>query len=156
GEPQKLTVHLDDLNQSFQSPEPFRIGAGGGPQARFRGRIGDVRVYHRALSDEEVKVVATPDSITDIASLPRERRTPLQRHKLEMYCRQGLPSWEELSRLREQREQLWERIPTTMVMEELPTPRDTHVLIRGEYDKRGEKVMPGVPAALSPWPKDAP
>src|SRR5205807_1463634 len=32
--------------------------------------------------------------------------------------------------------------------EEMPTPRDTHILIRGEYDKHGEKVLPGVPASL--------
>jgi hypothetical protein len=34
----------------------------------------------------------------------------------------------------------------TMVMEDLPRPRDTFVLIRGAYDKYGEKVSPGVPA----------
>jgi hypothetical protein len=35
-----------------------------------------------------------------------------------------------------------------MVMEE-GTPRETHVLERGEYDKPGEKVTPGVPGILS-------
>src|SRR3977135_2876491 len=44
-------------------------------------------------------------------------------------------------------------IPTTMVMEEMPTPRDTHILLRGEYDKKGIKVRPGVPAAFAPLPK---
>ena len=39
-----------------------------------------------------------------------------------------------------------------MVMQEMPTPRDTFVLIRGEYDKHGEKVTPGVPASLPPLP----
>ncbi|HEV2038221.1 MAG TPA: DUF1553 domain-containing protein, partial [Candidatus Eremiobacteraceae bacterium] len=39
-------------------------------------------------------------------------------------------------------------MPTTMVMEEMPKPRDTFVLQRGVYDKRGERVTPGVPAAL--------
>jgi hypothetical protein len=43
-----------------------------------------------------------------------------------------------------------------MVMEEMPTPRDTFILIRGEYDKHGEKVTPGVPGSLSPFPSDAP
>ena len=33
-----------------------------------------------------------------------------------------------------------ESFPTTMVMEEMPAPRETHVLIRGEYDKPGEQV----------------
>jgi hypothetical protein len=43
-----------------------------------------------------------------------------------------------------------------MVMEEMPTPRATHVLVRGQYDKPGEVVTPGVPDCLSPWPAGAP
>ena len=46
--------------------------------------------------------------------------------------------------------------PTVMVMKEAATPRDAFVLTRGEYDKKGEKVTPGVPASLPPMPKDAP
>jgi hypothetical protein len=34
--------------------------------------------------------------------------------------------------------------------------REAFLLIRGQYDKKGDKVAPGVPAALSPLPKDAP
>ena len=44
----------------------------------------------------------------------------------------------------------------TMVMADLPNPRPTHVQIRGQYDKNGEQVKPGVPASLPPMPKDAP
>jgi hypothetical protein len=43
-----------------------------------------------------------------------------------------------------------------MVMQDLEKPRDTHVLIRGAYDKPGEKVSPGVPDVLPPLPPDAP
>jgi hypothetical protein len=42
-----------------------------------------------------------------------------------------------------------------MVMEE-GKPRDTFVLLRGEYDKHGEKVTPGVPSVLPALPKGAP
>ena len=34
------------------------------------------------------------------------------------------------------------------VMMELPQPRATHVLVRGEFDKKGEAVRPGLPAFL--------
>ena len=43
-------------------------------------------------------------------------------------------------------------IPTTMVMQEMPKPRDTFMLMRGQYDKQGEKVTPrrpGEPAAAA-------
>ena len=51
--------------------------------------------------------------------------------------------------LRRRRAALIESFPTTMVMQEMPVPRETFVLLRGQYDKHGEKVTPGVPAALS-------
>jgi hypothetical protein len=47
-------------------------------------------------------------------------------------------------------------IENVMVMEELPRPRDTHVLVRGAWDKPGEKVSAGVIESLAPAAKDAP
>jgi hypothetical protein len=43
-----------------------------------------------------------------------------------------------------------------MVMEERPQPRDAFVLVRGAYNKYGEKVGPAVPAALHPLPQGVP
>ncbi|MDB5387487.1 MAG: Protein of unknown function (DUF1553)/Protein of unknown function (DUF1549)/Planctomycete, partial [Planctomycetaceae bacterium] len=45
--------------------------------------------------------------------------------------------------------------PTAMVMSEMQQPRDTFILIRGQYDKKGDKVTPGVPAALPKLPEGA-
>ena len=47
-------------------------------------------------------------------------------------------------------------IPTTLVMEEMPAPRDTFVLMRGAYDKPGEKVEAATPAVLPPLPAGQP
>jgi hypothetical protein len=47
--------------------------------------------------------------------------------------------------------------PTVMVMQELATPRETHILLRGSYDAPGEKVEAGVPEELlGAWPAGAP
>src|SRR6266404_9188419 len=43
-----------------------------------------------------------------------------------------------------------------MVMQEMPKPRDSFILVRGQYDHHGERVYPDVPAALPPLPRDAP
>ena len=43
-----------------------------------------------------------------------------------------------------------------MVMEEMPTPRDTHVLLRGEYDKKRDPVKAKTPDALPPMPPRPP
>jgi hypothetical protein len=41
-------------------------------------------------------------------------------------------------------------IPGTLTFTDRPTPRDAFVMVRGQYDKPGEKVEPGVPAVLPP------
>jgi hypothetical protein len=49
-------------------------------------------------------------------------------------------------------------IPRTMIMKELPEPRQTFVLVRGVYDRPDpqRRVERGVPAALGALPPDAP
>jgi hypothetical protein len=156
GRPAKLVVNLDDLNQDFQSKEPLRIGAGNGPGGRFLGSIHGVRIYGSVLSAEEADILATADPVHVIAARPAPERTPSQARKLHRYfLDHAAPSdirqaREQLRELRRHRDRLIESVPTTMVMQEMPTPRDTYVLIRGQYDKRGEKVLPGVPASLPP------
>jgi hypothetical protein len=55
--------------------------------------------------------------------------------------------------LTEKRAALDKDIPATMVSQELEKPRPAWVLIRGQYDKHGEEVSPGVPAVLPPLPQ---
>ena len=43
--------------------------------------------------------------------------------------------------------------PVTMVMADLPKPRESFVMLRGEYDNPGEKVTRGVPDFLPPLPE---
>ena len=157
GQPQKLRVLLDQLNQSFQTKQPLRIGAGGGPPDRFQGHVSDVRVYGRALSSDEIGIVATEENLGQLAAIAASGRTPFQATKLrecflaehaELSMREAKAS---VQRLRDQRTKLLEAMPTVMVMEELPVPRDTFVLIRGAYDRIGERVSPGVPENLSPF-----
>jgi len=42
-----------------------------------------------------------------------------------------------------------------MVLAERAQPRDTHVLLRGVWDKKGDVVKPDVIPAIAPWPQDA-
>lgn len=62
----------------------------------------------------------------------------------------------DLDRLRKVQTDLEQLIPTSMVMRELEQPRETFLLIRGQYDKPGDKVEADVPAALPRLPEGAP
>ncbi|WP_020472826.1 DUF1553 domain-containing protein [Zavarzinella formosa] len=154
GEEVKIRVLLDQLNQTFQSKEPFRIGGGNG--TRFDGLIDDVKIHSRELDAAEVWQAAVPATIDDIRRKPDAGRTEAERQKLLAFFVEATSNktirtaHASLRESREQRAKFWETIPTVMVMEEMPTPRESHILLRGEYDKKGEKVTPGVPAALVP------
>lgn len=43
-----------------------------------------------------------------------------------------------------------------MVLAQRKEPRETHVLVRGVWDKKGERVDLGVPEAVAAWPKGLP
>jgi len=62
----------------------------------------------------------------------------------------------EVKRATEKLNQFMDKVPSTLVMQERKTPRDAHILHRGEYDQKREKVVRALPAALPPLPKDAP
>jgi hypothetical protein len=63
---------------------------------------------------------------------------------------------EEFEDLTKKIKQIEDDIPHTLISEEMATPRPAHVLIRGDFQQKGERVERGVPAILSPLPKDAP
>jgi hypothetical protein len=63
----------------------------------------------------------------------------------ELAARQA--QWE---KARADREAAEAAIPGTMTFADRATPRDAFVMARGQYDKPGEKVEPGVPAVLPP------
>ena len=161
GQSQELAVHLDDVNQNFQSREPMRIGGGGGPAYRFQGRIDDVRVYDAALAPQHAAVVAAGDSIEQIASIPAGKRTDAQAEKITLYFLENhaperiRQAWRALVASRRVKASFVDSLPTVIVMQERETPRDTFLLVRGAYDKPGDKVTPGVPAMLPALPKGA-
>jgi hypothetical protein len=161
GQPQKLRVNLDMLNQDFVAKDdPLRIGAGGGPVPRFSGRIDEVRIYNRALRPEEAIALAAPDGLSKLAA--QKNPTPAQRTKLRLaFLEQFGPAkirsaHARVLEVRKQRAAMIEGFPTTMVMQEMAKPRPTHLLIRGAYDRPGDVVRAATPAALPQMQRGAP
>ena len=155
GRRQDLKVNLDELNQPFGVDQPLRIGAAAGRGPRFQGSIDDVRVYNRVLRPAEAAVLASAAPLNEVAARPAAQRTQAENDKLRLaFLDQYAPpemreAWRKLVSLRRQREALSDSLPTVMVMRERKQPRPTRLLVRGAYDKPGERVSPGVPAAVS-------
>jgi hypothetical protein len=159
GKDQELEILIDDFNsQGAVKREPLRVGAGGGPENRFHGRIDEVRIYNRALSREEAGILADLTPVSAIAALAEDQRTPVQAGKIRDYfLEHALPAHiaearTRLSDAQSKRDAFYQNLPTVMVMEEMPVPRETRLLIRGMYDSPGEVVTPMLPAALASSP----
>ncbi len=136
-----------------QSPAAGEVWLGGDGENGLRGMLDEVRWYSRGLNEDELRVLAGSDPIGEILAVPRAERTADQQDKLlAYYLREfnttSAPLTSELTQLTRQVEQLHRTLPTTMVMDELEPPRETYVLLRGDYRQRGERVQPGVPARL--------
>ena len=159
GESWELTPMLDLVGNRLPQREPLRIGASGSKQPRFEGYIDDVRIYGAVLTPEEAAVVATAESISEIARNPADERTPAQAAKLRLcFLDQYAPTeiveaGRAVAALEREREELWASFPTVMVMEEMAERRRTFRLNRGAYDNPAEEVFPGVPAVLPPLPE---
>jgi len=102
-----------------------------------------------------------PQEIKDLLKKEAAKREESDRTKLKEYFLssvytdpEGALPWlrGQLKPLREQRAALEKEIVSTMVSKELQKPRPTWILLRGQYDKHGEEVRPGVPAILPPLP----
>lgn len=154
GVPQRLRVNLDALNQTFANTEPLRIGGGGGDAMRFRGKIDEVRIYDRALSPLEVRFLASSTPLHQLLGRPAAERSADMNERIRRYYLEEvatanlLQPWRETIAARRALEAFDRQLPTVMVMEDMPAPRPTYLLLRGEYDKPGERVEPGVPAFL--------
>ena len=103
---------------------------------------------------------AMPETIAKILHTEPHARTDQDRKDLRRYYLSHpveLRRASELTaKLQADKQAIENKIPTTMVMQEMAAPRDTFVLQRGQYDKPGDKVTAAVPAFLPPLPAGAP
>jgi hypothetical protein len=123
-------------------------------------QFGKVRLSATRSGDPR-SVQKLPQNIADILALPAAQRTAEQAVELRKYYRENISPpvrqlTSDLVKVREAHTALENRLSSTMVMQEMTTPRDTFVLVRGEYDKHGAKVTAGVPASLPPLAAGAP
>jgi hypothetical protein len=164
GREAKLRVLVDESLNSTRAGKDttLRLGHGPGKGERLKGWIDEARVYDRALSTDEVGVVAVPESTGAIASLQAGRRTEAQTRKLAwaFYSQYGpadvREAWNGARNLQLERDKFVAGLPTVMVMDERTDVRPTHILYRGAFDAPREVVSPGLPAALPPMPEGLP
>ena len=125
--------------------------------------IGRFRLSSTGLPKGTIAIGGTqiPDSLRTILSLPPSERNDAQRMELSDFFRKNVdsPILAAQKRLQEAKDRIGDsrrNWPNVMVMQEIETPRDAFILIRGEYDKRGEKVSAAIPKIFPPIPDGEP
>jgi hypothetical protein len=106
-----------------------------------------------------------PGSVLEAIKIDADKRNDAQNklireHFFENICGKTRaifePLHQQIADSEKKRKAIDDSIPQTMVSGEMAQRREAFLLIRGQYDKKGDKVIPGVPAALNAFPKDAP
>ena len=123
-------------------------------EALNQHNIGRFRVSMTSLPPGTVKLDGAkfPESLKTILELAADKRSDAQKAELEKFFRANVDSPLKQAEVtvasaQKSRDALLAKTPNVMIMKEGP-PRDAFILIRGEYDKRGEKVPAALPAAL--------
>ena len=177
GNPQPQVVEKDTLDPdaSIVAETPLRLGrrSDGAP---FTGAVQDMRVYRRALNPREVKALAnlpaihqalakTKEPPTDTADADPEKEAEAKKkargevfdHYLVTLDSEFPALSRKVSDLDAERAAIRNRSPMTHIQRERKdSPAMAHILMRGEYDKKGDHVAADTPTALHPMREDAP
>lgn len=149
---------------TIETAVPLRLGARHRDDAKLTGgtvALQDFRFYRRLLPSSEISAISETASLQSIVSLPAAQRTKQQTETLFKYF---LGSRDDSTReiqthldgLKKKQADIRSRGSVSLVMEEKKDAPFAHVLTRGVYTDKGEKVTPTTPAVLPPMPEDAP
>jgi mono/diheme cytochrome c family protein len=112
--------------------------------------------FSKDLDDVE----SVPGEIAALFATTDKFTGPQKKKARDFYRRLHSPEWkklsEDLAKWKEEDNNIEKAIPTTMIAKEVAKPRETFMLARGEYDKKGDKVSAGVPSILPPFPANEP
>jgi Protein of unknown function (DUF1549)/Protein of unknown function (DUF1553)/Planctomycete cytochrome C len=125
--------------------------------------IGRFRISTTGLARGTVAISGSqiPDSIRGILSTANGDRTKEQMEELTAFYRKNADgpirqAEAKIADAKKQRDDSRKSWPTVMVMQEIEKPREAFVLVRGQYDRRGDTVTAATPAVFPPMHPESP
>ena len=164
GQPVKHVAQAAALGPEIATTAPLRLGARHGDSGRLAGVVGiqDFRLYRRVLTPAEITTLASGGGIGRLLALPADQRSPehtatLFNHYLAQVDPPAKALREKHQAVTQEQQAIRSNGSITLIMQERPNSEPSaHILARGVYTAKGEKVAANVPAALPPLPPDAP
>jgi len=151
----------DSLTGDFKAEAASLLVGGKDPASGLVPSMTEFVVMDRRLTDEEVKGIASFSAATGIEKKPEDKRSAKEKEELRNYlATRTAGAYQDalvkLSRLQTGLSRIDAGTPTTLVMAEKPEPPKATLLLRGEYEQKGEEVTAAVPAFLNKFETDLP
>ena len=161
GKETKPKIDTNKLKGTTKTTTNFNVGQRKTSMPLTGGSVQDVRIYSRTLSASEVQRLALQPKMRSVLSKAAKDRAAKEKDELfEGYIAENTEvaaSIGRLAALEAEKKAVRERSPVAHIMEEKKgSMPSANILLRGEYDKLGEKVEPAVFSALHPLPANAP
>ena len=161
GKKQPKAIVEDRLDGPLHTDVPLKIGQRGDSSRLESAALHDVRVYGRALSDDEAAKLGSVTRAIELVRTPADQRLASQ---IDAVYGWWIDTIDESSRTRREAVAVLEkeeagikrRGTVAHVAQEKDAPAMAYVLFRGEYDKRRDEVKADTPSFLPAFPDDAP
>jgi hypothetical protein len=152
-------VNADALGQaSIRTQAPMQLGARSPDEKPLREtRYQDIRLYGRALSADEVKRTLLEDYVSELVAKPIDTWNEDEGHAVGEYYlgnvdRSAIAMRAQMKQLDAELDKLSAGGDLTQVAWERPSIAYAHVLTRGVYTARTERVEANTPHYLPPLP----
>jgi hypothetical protein len=159
GQRVETKAKVDKLASDVRAETPTRLGQRSQSQPFENGSLQDVRFYGRAVSGLEASSLAKVPLLPGLlaAKPDASQKQMLREHYLATRRSGAREAEQKLARLMAEQKAIRDRSPITHVQEERKDRMPmANILLRGAYDKLGDKVEAAVPAALGKLAADAP
>jgi hypothetical protein len=165
GKPLEMETVIDQLYKDiifFSKNEPaLQIGGWWRGLGFKGGKVDDIVVYDRVITPFEINVLAKKTSWTSLSQKEIEHLSNTEKENLRQFYitavdSNSLAAQKALIKSRTALADSMEHIPELMVMQEMPKPKQTFLLQRGQYDAPGPEVYPNTPESILAFSKKYP
>lgn len=152
---------LEDIIYPEAIEPNLQIGARWRGVGLKNGIVDEILVYNRQLTPLEILNIANPEKIIALKNNAPLQLTSAQKEDLSKYYLANHSNIYETALNKYETAQLeyidsMEVLKEVMVMKEMETPRQSHILKRGLYDDYGEEVFPNTPKSVLPFLEEFP
>lgn len=150
-----------DILLDYKDQPGLQVGAWDRGYGLKDGKVDDILVYNRTLTEFEVQVIAGISKWSMITTKEPQQLSDEEKKSLRKYYLANVNSnlqllQHELKSKRAALADSVEDIQEYMIMQEMPEPRQAYLLKRGNYDELGDEVFPNTPESILPFSKELP